>query len=54
MNLKPLATTAKEGYVKQKQQEAHSRLNVDIVIDEKQLERDIDRAMKNIIAKLNK
>lgn len=54
MNIKPLATTAKEGYVKQKQQEARNRLNAEIVVDEKQAEQEIDRVMKSIVKKLNK
>ena len=56
---KPRATTAKEGFVRTKQAETRERndrknIDVEIIIDEKQVEREIDRAMKKVISKLNK
>ena len=56
---KPRATTAKEGFVRTKQAETRERndrrsVDIEIVIDEKQVEREIDRVMKKVISKLNK
>jgi hypothetical protein len=54
--IKPLATTAKEGYFKQKQEDAKNRANIDVnvSIDEKAIERQIDATMKKIVGKLNR
>jgi hypothetical protein len=56
LNLKPLSNDVKDGYVKQKQAESRNRhrLDVEVVIDEKQAEKEIERAMNRIIARLNK
>lgn len=53
MNIKPLATTAKEGYVKQKQNEARNRADIDIKVDERQLEREIDSVLCRVVKKMN-
>lgn len=55
MDLRPLGKTVKEGYLRQKQleQAEYDRLQVNVVIDPKQAEREIDKAMKYIVKKIN-
>ena len=52
---KPMSNNTADGLVKSKQNESRDRnkVNVEVVIDEKQIEREIDRAMRNAINKLN-
>ena len=54
--LKPKSDTSSDGYAKAKQQESRNRqkVSVDVVVDERQLENEIDKAMRNVIKKLNK
>ena len=54
--LKPTSKTNADGYTKTKQQEMRDRnnVNINVLIDERQLENEIDKAMRNVIKKLNK
>ena len=52
----PLSKNVKAGYAKQKQAESYDRNNTyaNVIVDERQAEREIDRALRQILRKLNK